>query len=83
MVSSTLDELLVGAASVREGLKLTMVAENRSRKVPDYQITSLGPIPGSIECKRRLGLTAYELDEAERVEGLYASRRPQLRDIGS
>jgi hypothetical protein len=82
MVSATVYELLVGAACVRKGLKLTMVPEDRSRKVPDYQITNLGPILGAIECKRRLGLTAYELDEAERIEKLYSSVRPLLQQNG-
>ncbi len=83
MVTSTIYELLVGAACIRKGLKITMVPENRSRKVPDYQITNLGPIPAAIECKRRLGLTNYELDEAERVEKLYVSLRPLLRERGT
>lgn len=29
-----------------------MVPEDRARKVPDYQVTNLGPIFGAIECKR-------------------------------
>jgi hypothetical protein len=83
MVSATVYELLVGTACIRKGLELRMVAENRSRKVPDYQTMSLGPIPAAIECKRRLGLTAYELGEAERVERLYLSLRPLLRERGT
>jgi len=78
MVSATVYELLVGAACVRKGLELTMVPEDRSRKVPDYQVSNIGAIPGAIECKRRLGLTAYELDEAECVETLYNAVRPFL-----
>jgi len=81
-VSSTIYELLVGAAGIRKGLNLTMVPENRSRKVPDFQVSGLGPIPGAIECKRRLGLTLYEHDEASRVEALYNSVRPLLRERG-
>ena len=84
MVTSTIYELLVGAACVRKGLKITMVPENRSSKVPDYQITNLGPIPAAIECKRRLGLTNYELDEAEcrkiiRFSAALAARTLHLR----
>src|SRR5579872_392920 len=78
MVSSTLYELFVGAACVRKGIKLTMVEKDSSRKTPDFQIAGLGPIPGAIECKRRLGLTMYEMDEAQRVEAFYALVRPAL-----
>ena len=83
MVTATVYELLVGAACVRKGLKLTMVEENRERKVPDYQITGLAPTPVAIECKRRLGLTVYELDEANYVEELYKLVRPALHDRGT
>lgn len=81
-VTSTIFELLVGAASLRRGLEVEMVAEDRERKVPDYRITGLGAIPGAIECKRRLGFTQYELDEATRVAQLYESVRWLLWDRG-
>lgn len=81
-VSATIYELLVGAACIRHGLELTMVPEDRSRKVPDYQITGSGAFTEAIECKRRLGLTSYELDEARCVEGLYSSVRPLLHQYG-
>jgi len=74
-VTATVFELLVGAACLRRGLDVEMVPEDRSQKVPDYRITGLGAIPGAIECKRRLGLTRYELDEASRVSALYESIR--------
>jgi len=61
---------------------LTMVPEDRSRKVPDYQLAGLGALPGAIECKRRLGLTKYELDEATCIEALYAAARPALQERG-
>ena len=78
LVSATIYELLVGAACVRKGLELTMVPEHRSNRVPDYQITNVGPILGAIECKRRVGLTLYELDEAQHIEQLYRTVRPTL-----
>jgi len=59
-----------------------MVPEDRSKKVPDYRITGLGAIPGAIECKRRLGLTKYELDEASHVEALYTAIRLPLQERG-
>jgi len=74
-VTATGFELLVGAACLRRGLDVQMVPEDRSQKVPDYRIAGLGGIPGAIECKRRLGLTRYELDEASRVANLYESIR--------
>ena len=80
VVSSTIFELLVGAACVRKGLSLQMVSEDRSRKAPDYRIERLG-VPASLECKRRLGSTRYELDEASHVETLYRTVREPLREI--
>jgi len=50
--------------------------------VPDYQISGLGPIPVAVECKRRLGLSSYELAEAKQVEELYNAIRPQLHEQG-
>jgi hypothetical protein len=82
MVASTVYELLVGVGCLRKGRAITMLPEDRSRKVPDFRLHDTGPIPAAIECKRRLGLTKYELSEAEHVETLYASIRPALRDAG-
>ena len=82
-VSSTIYELLVGAAGVRKGLSLTMVPENKSRKVPDYRVDGLPALSGAIECKRRLGLINYELTEAKQVEVLYNLVRPRLRESGT
>jgi hypothetical protein len=81
MVSATIYELLVGAACIRRGIDLQMLPENRAQKVPDYRIDGLG-VPASIECKRRLGLTKYELDEAAGVEILYATIRGPLLGRG-
>lgn len=81
-VSSTIYELLVGAACVRKGLTVTMVPEDRASKVPDFSLDGLGAFPGAIECKRRLGLTEYEKHEAERIEALYISAHAQLSKCG-
>lgn len=82
LVSATVYELLVGAACVRRGLQLSMLPEDRSRKVPDYRITNLGGIPAVIECKRRLGLTKYELEEAKLVEKLFCNIYSPLHEEG-
>lgn len=79
MVTATIFELLVGAACIRRGMNLQMLDEDRSRKMPDHRIHGLG-VPASIECKRRLGLTKYELNEASLVENLYIAIRGPLRD---
>jgi hypothetical protein len=79
MVAATVFELLVGAACIRRGMKLQMLQEDRSHKVPDYRILGLG-VPATIECKRRLGLAKYELNEASLVENLYMTIRGPLRD---
>jgi len=79
LVSSTIFELLVGAACIRYGLKVRMLEENHSHKSPDFSVEDL-PIPCAIECKRRLGLTKYELAEAKLVEELYLEiRKPLLK----
>lgn len=82
MVSSTIYELLVGSAGVKAGLKITMVPEDRTRRVPDYRVDGFEVFAGAIECKRRLGLTAYEVNEAHQVEALYSSVRPSLLERG-
>jgi hypothetical protein len=81
MVTSTVFELLVGAAAVRRGNALEMLPENRKQKVPDYRLHGFG-VPCTIECKRRLGLTKYELKEGQLVEILYETVREPLRKIG-
>jgi DNA-binding transcriptional MerR regulator len=81
-VSSTIYELLVGASSVRAGLDLTMIEEDKSKKVPEYRIGNLHGVPAVIECKRRRGLTDYELKEAALVEQLYIWGRSALRERG-
>jgi hypothetical protein len=79
MVTSTIFELLVGAACIRHGLKVRMLEENHTHKSPDFRVEDL-PIPCAIECKRRLGLTMYELTEANLVEQLYLEiRKPLLK----
>ena len=71
-VSATIFELLVGAACVRKGLQVTMLPETRTTKVPDFRIDNLGGgIPTVVECKRRLGLSEYELAEADSVKVLF------------
>jgi hypothetical protein len=82
LVTSTIFELLVGAACVRRGLTIEMVPENRSVAVPDFRITGFGAIPATVECKRRLGFSTYEVEEARRVEVLYAALRTNLREKG-
>lgn len=81
VVSSTVYELMVGAAFVRLGLEPSMVRETKSGKVPEYYV-NFGPIPGAIECKRRAGLTRYERAEAEYVRTLYEGLRPVLQEQG-
>ncbi len=80
-VTATIYELLVGAACVRRGLRPEMVPENKSGKVPDFRL-DFGAIPCAIECKRRLGLTNYELEEAHRVQEFYSELRPMLQALG-
>jgi hypothetical protein len=80
-VASSVHELLVGAAFVRRGRDVEMLAENRATKVPDFAVHRMG-VPIAIEYKRRLGLTTYEITEARHIESLYAAIRPVLAERG-
>jgi len=80
-VSSIIHELVVGAALVRRGRDVQMLAENRASKVPDFELLGMG-VPMAIECKRRLGLTTHERAEARHVERLYTESRPLIDDRG-
>lgn len=75
--ASTMHELLVGAACVRRGISLKMLSDAGSTKVPDFRVTHHGA-PMSIECKRRLGPSDYELAEAHHIEELYNGIRELL-----
>lgn len=77
-VASTVYELLVGAAARKHGLNVEMLPASKSVKTPDFRIHGLG-VPAVIECKRRLGLLQYELEESAHVRTLYSSIRPELR----
>lgn len=46
---SIIYELLVGAAGIRAGLDLTMIPEDRSKKVPEYRINNFS-VPAVLEC---------------------------------
>ena len=74
MVTSTIFELLVGAACIRCGLNVRMLEESRVHNSPDFRVEDLA-IPCAIECKRRLGLSKYELEEANLIEQLYLEIR--------
>lgn len=82
MVASTVHELLVGVATIQRGWSVEMLPENRSTKVPDMRIVDF-PVPAVLECKRRVGLIEFELQEARHVEHLYQSIRSRLNDLGA
>lgn len=77
-VPSIIHELLVGTACAAKGLKVEMLASSGSGKSPDFRVRGLG-VPAVIECKRRHGLSRYELDEAIAVEALYSALQPFAR----
>jgi hypothetical protein len=81
-VSSTIYELLVGTAGVIKGLSLEMLPADGVAKTPDYRLHGIG-VPACIECKRRLGLSGYELREAEHVQALYDAVAPPLAETHS
>jgi hypothetical protein len=76
-VAADVYELLVGVAARRNGLNAEMLAASKSGKTPDFRINDFA-VPASIECKRRLGLSKYEVDEATHIAGLYESVREEL-----
>ena len=75
-VPSTIYELLVGTACAKRGLETEMLPASKTGKSPDFRLHNLG-VPVVVECKRRLGLTHYELAEAGAVQRLY----DRLREI--
>ncbi len=78
-VATTIYELLVGAAVVRHGLDVEMLAEQASTKTPDFRVHGL-PIPTVIEGKRRVRLTEYVRREFEAISQFYEVIRPLLRE---
>lgn len=80
-VPSMTYELLVGTACVLKGRNIEMLAATGSGKSPDFRLHDMGA-PAVIECKRRQGLTRYELDEAALVEQLYRPVRQHARANG-
>ncbi|HVT06105.1 MAG TPA: hypothetical protein VHO67_01535 [Polyangia bacterium] len=81
-VSSTVYELLVGAACARMGTKVEMLEPVSSQKTPDYRIHWNGP-PAVIECKRKASLTKYASAEAAKIAGLYETLCEILDDTGA
>jgi hypothetical protein len=73
-VPSMIYELLVGTACALGGRKIEMLAASGSIKSPDFRLPNMHA-PAVLECKRRYGLTQYELDEAAAIERLYAPPR--------
>jgi hypothetical protein len=82
MVASSVYELLVGIAAVERGHDVEMLAPSKSEKTPDLRLTNFA-VPAVIECKRRMGITTFEYEEARAVEGLYALIRPHLQQQGA
>lgn len=58
-----------------------MLPALKAGKSPDLRLHGVG-VPAVVECKRRYGLTQYELDEARLVEGLYMGLRPHIEQSG-
>ena len=80
-VASTIYELLVGTACAAKGLKTEMLPASRTGKSPDFRLHNLAA-PAVVECKRRLGLTHYDLAEAGEVQRLYGRLREIARAGG-
>ena len=77
-VPPTIYELLVAAAFARRGIPTEMIEAHPRTKSPDIRLLNQG-IPMSVECKRRLSLTRYEIEEAGHVERLYEAGRALLQ----
>ena len=80
-VPSTVHELLVGTACVQRGRKIEMLASSGSGKTPDFRLHDT-VAPTVIECKRRQGLSDYELEEASRVKAMYEDLRRFAQEAG-
>lgn len=81
-VASTLFELFVGTALVQKGRTVEMLTADKSGKSPDLRIHDLAGVPFVVECKRRIGLFAYELGEAETIRAWFAPIRERLAGGG-
>jgi hypothetical protein len=77
-VPSTIYELLVGTACSAKGLETEMLRTSKTGKSPDFRLHNVR-VPAVVECKRRLGLTHYELAEAGAVQRLYGPLREIAR----
>lgn len=80
-VASMIYELLVGTACVLKGRDVEMLPTSGSAKSPDFRLHNMHA-PAVLECKRRQGLTRYELDEAAAVERLYTPVREVVKAEG-
>jgi hypothetical protein len=80
-VPSMIYELLVGTACVLRGREIEMLPASGSAKSPDFRLHNMHA-PVVLECKRRYGLTQYELDEAAAIERLYVPLREIARAKG-
>ncbi len=76
-VTGAIYELLVGTAAVARGYSVEMLDPLKfDGKAPDFKLNKFS-VPAVIECKRRPGLSEYEVAEARAVEALYdAARQP-------
>ncbi len=80
-VPSMIYELLVGTACVLKGRDIEMLPASGSGKSPDFRLHNMHA-PAVLECKRRQGLTRYELEEAAVVERLYEPLREIVKANG-
>jgi hypothetical protein len=80
-VPSMIYELLVGTACVLKGRDIEMLPTSSTGKSPDFRLHNMHA-PAALECKRRQGLTRYELDEAAAVERLYKPVREAAKAEG-
>lgn len=82
LVDSTIFELLVAAACIRNGRKIEMLSPGVS-KTPDMRVTdAILHMPTVIECKRRRFVTEYERSEEERLRELFQSMAHAFRQQG-
>lgn len=80
-VPSTVHELLVGTACVQKGRKIEMLASSGAGKTPDFRLHDT-VAPTVIECKRRQGLSDYQLEEASGVKTMYEDLRRIAHEAG-
>lgn len=80
-VLSTIYELIVGTAFIRNGRVVSMLASQPPEKTPDLRVDGMGA-PTVVECKRQADLGDYERAEGLKIGTLFSALEAVRRERG-